>query len=33
MGEPDLLMIKGGHRRSIMLHGFPPWPLRITEIQ
>ncbi|KDN38942.1 hypothetical protein K437DRAFT_276154 [Tilletiaria anomala UBC 951] len=32
MGEPELLIVKGGSRRVIALHGFPPWPVRLTEI-
>ena len=33
MAEPELLILKGGQsRRSTALHGFPPWPLRLSEI-
>lgn len=29
MGEPDLLIIFGGR---VMLQGYPPWQVRLTEI-
>ena len=30
--EPDLMIIYGGHKRARTLHGFPPWPVRLTEL-
>lgn len=29
MGEPDLLMLFGD---SVVLQGYPPWQVRLTEI-
>ncbi|KAN0060353.1 hypothetical protein ACQY0O_007682 [Thecaphora frezii] len=30
--EPDFLVVVGGQARVQTLHGFPPWPIRLTEL-
>ncbi|KAJ1018034.1 hypothetical protein NDA16_004903 [Ustilago loliicola] len=32
MGEPELLVVFGGRPRLRKLHGFPAWPVRLTDL-